>query len=92
MKTFQNFAIDNAELEERRSLLPKTNQRVKSVKITRSSPAWLGLTIAAVLFIWWTWFVISDIVGFKGPTLGADGKKYYDFDEVRIYLFCSHGL
>ncbi|KAI9646809.1 hypothetical protein NHQ30_004808 [Ciborinia camelliae] len=84
MRTFHNFDIefDDINVEERRSLLPKSIGRVKSVKINRGSPAWPGLTVATVLFVWWTWFVISDIVGSKDPTIDADGQKYYDFDQI----------
>ncbi|ESZ96084.1 hypothetical protein SBOR_3561 [Sclerotinia borealis F-4128] len=82
MKTFQSFDIDDAKVEERRSLLPKTIRRTKRVKITKGSPAWPGLIVATVLFVWWTWFVILDIVGSKEPTFDADDKIYYDFEEI----------
>lgn len=88
MKTFQHFSLDDVKVEERRSLLPKTIKRVKSVKVARVSPAWPGLTVAAVLFVWWTWFVISDLIRSGNETINPYGDKYYDFDEVWRFLFC----
>lgn len=82
MKTFQDFDVDDARVEERRSLLPKNIRRVKDVKVIRGSPKWPGLTIAVILFVWWTWFVISDLVGSGEPISDIHGDKYYEFDEV----------
>ncbi|KAM0144039.1 hypothetical protein ACHAO1_000318 [Botrytis cinerea] len=82
MKTFQDFDVDDAKVEERRSLLPKNIRRVKDVKVIRGSPKWPGLTIAVILFVWWTWFVISDLVGPGEPISDIHGDKYYEFDEI----------
>ncbi|KAA8573083.1 hypothetical protein EYC84_003613 [Monilinia fructicola] len=87
MKTFQDFDIDDAKvrMEERRSLLPKGFRRVQNVKrITRVSPAWPGVIVATILFAWWTWFVVSDVVRppSKRPGIGVDGERYYGFDEI----------
>lgn len=89
MKTFQDFDIDDAKvrMEERRSLLPKGFRRVQNVKrITRVSPAWPGVIVATILFAWWTWFVVSDVVRppSKRPGIGVDGERYYGFDEVWV--------
>ncbi|KAF7907726.1 uncharacterized protein EAF01_005312 [Botrytis porri] len=82
MKTFQDFDVEDVKVEERSSLLPKTIRRVKNVKVVRGSPKWPGLTIATILFVWWTWFVISDLVGSGEPISDVHGKKYYEFDEI----------
>lgn len=82
MKTFQDFDVENTKVEERRSLLPKTIRRVENVKVIRGSPKWPGLTIATILFVWWTWFVISDSIRSGGPISDIHENKYYEFDEV----------
>ncbi|TGO27764.1 hypothetical protein BPAE_0037g00490 [Botrytis paeoniae] len=82
MKTSQDFDVDDVKVEERRSLLPKTIRRAKNIKAIRGSPKWPGLTIATILFVWWTWVVISDLVRSEEPTSDIHGDKYYEFDEI----------
>ncbi|KAF5875581.1 putative alpha beta-hydrolase protein [Botrytis fragariae] len=82
MKTFQDFDVDDPKVEERRSLLPKTIRRVENVKVIRVPSKWPGLTIATILFVWWTWVVISDLVWSEEPISDIRGNKYYEFDEI----------
>lgn len=82
MRTFRDYDVDDIKVEERRSLLPKNMRRIRALGMNKDSPTWPGLTVATVLFVWWTWFVVSDWVGYGEPTFNVDGLKFYDFDEV----------
>lgn len=86
MKKVQDFDVDDG-FEERRSLLPRTVKRIKTIRVARSASALPGIIVAVVLFTWWSCAVLSDISNLSGASLDED--KYYDFDDVRITFSIS---